>query len=112
MKEGKGVSVRLLNYKKDGTPFWNFLSIGTGSHRYRFSCTGILLSSCAAYLFRATLSRPAAPVKLSTGEVTKYIGVQVGGETAQEKLANSPSTMLLEFLVIVRARSPPPTRSM
>lgn len=28
VKEGKGVSVRLLNYKKDGTPFWNFLSIG------------------------------------------------------------------------------------
>ena len=28
VRDGVGCSVRLLNYKKDGTPFWNFLTIG------------------------------------------------------------------------------------
>ena len=27
VKEKKAVSVRLLNYRKDGTPFWNFLTV-------------------------------------------------------------------------------------
>uniref|UniRef100_A0A126WZB6 non-specific serine/threonine protein kinase n=1 Tax=Aphanochaete repens TaxID=764106 RepID=A0A126WZB6_9CHLO len=27
IKQGEGVSVRLLNYRKDGTPFWNLLTI-------------------------------------------------------------------------------------
>ena len=27
-KDGRGCSARLLNYRKDGTPFWNFLTIG------------------------------------------------------------------------------------
>lgn len=27
VKEQKSVSVRLLNYRKDGTPFWNFLTV-------------------------------------------------------------------------------------
>lgn len=26
-KEGRSISLRLLNYRKDGTPFWNFLTI-------------------------------------------------------------------------------------
>lgn len=27
IKKGEGVSVRLLNYRKDGTPFWNLLTV-------------------------------------------------------------------------------------
>lgn len=27
IKKGEGVSVRLLNYRKDGTPFWNLLTM-------------------------------------------------------------------------------------
>lgn len=27
VKQKKAVSVRLLNYRKDGTPFWNFLTV-------------------------------------------------------------------------------------
>eukprot|EP00217_Crustomastix_stigmatica_P012793 CAMPEP_0183797780 /NCGR_PEP_ID=MMETSP0803_2-20130417/17021_1 /TAXON_ID=195967 /ORGANISM="Crustomastix stigmata, Strain CCMP3273" /LENGTH=709 /DNA_ID=CAMNT_0026042449 /DNA_START=114 /DNA_END=2240 /DNA_ORIENTATION=- len=45
VKKGERVSVRLLNYRKDGTPFWNFLTV--------------------------------APVKHASGQVAKYIGVQV-----------------------------------
>lgn len=27
IKKGEGISVRLLNYRKDGTPFWNLLTV-------------------------------------------------------------------------------------
>mmetsp|Transcript_22158 Transcript_22158/g.53029 ORF Transcript_22158/g.53029 Transcript_22158/m.53029 type:complete len:694 (+) Transcript_22158:301-2382(+) len=45
VKQGEVCSVRLLNYRKDGTPFWNLLTV--------------------------------TPVKTSTGQVTKFVGVQV-----------------------------------
>mmetsp|Transcript_20477 Transcript_20477/g.56774 ORF Transcript_20477/g.56774 Transcript_20477/m.56774 type:complete len:721 (-) Transcript_20477:358-2520(-) len=45
IKNGEVCSVRLLNYRKDGTPFWNLLTV--------------------------------TPVKTSTGQVTKFVGVQV-----------------------------------
>lgn len=45
IKKGERITVRLLNYRKNGEPFWNLLTV--------------------------------APVKLTNGQVAKFIGVQV-----------------------------------
>ena len=48
LQKGEQVSVRLLNYRKDGSPFWNLLTV--------------------------------TPIKTEDGRVTKFVGVQVGGD--------------------------------
>jgi PAS domain S-box-containing protein len=52
VKKGERITVRLLNYRKNGEPFWNLLTV--------------------------------APVKLTNGQVAKFIGVQVDVTTRTE----------------------------
>lgn len=74
-KAGEGVSVRLLNYRKDGTPFWNLLTVTpiktpegkvkseqNGAERAGrlFLCLLLLLSSPTAIA-----SAPACAAKLA-----------------------------------------------
>ena len=65
VKNGTVVSVRLLNYRKDGTPFWNLLTL--------------------------------TPVKTSTGQVTKFVGVQVDvtGRTEGKNFVDGEGVPLL-----------------
>jgi hypothetical protein len=52
VKKGERITVRLLNYRKDGERFWNLLTV--------------------------------APVKLTNGQVAKFVGVQVDVTTRTE----------------------------
>lgn len=67
VKNGEICSVRLLNYRKDGTPFWNLLTV--------------------------------TPVKTSTGQVTKFVGVQVDvtSRTEGKAFAESGGAPLLKY---------------
>ena len=65
VKNGTVCSCRLLNYRKDGTPFWNLLTV--------------------------------TPVKTSTGQVTKFVGVQVDvtGRTEGKNFVDGEGVPLL-----------------
>eukprot|EP00873_Tetraselmis_striata_P009108 jgi/Tetstr1/429372/TSEL_019286.t1 len=67
VKTGEICSVRLLNYRKDGTPFWNLLTV--------------------------------TPVKTSTGQVTKFVGVQVDvtSRTEGKAFAETGGAPLLKY---------------
>jgi PAS domain S-box-containing protein len=65
VRRGETCSVRLLNYRKDGTPFWNLLTI--------------------------------TPIKTPTGQVSKFVGVQVDvtGKTEGHAYADKKGVPLL-----------------
>jgi len=116
--------VRLLNYRKvrhcsflglldrhlttplqDGSPFWNFLTIGA------FNIALPLPSDSCGAIFTCfvmfTNLSPVAPVKLADGTVANYIGVQVDvSRTTEGDCAAFADGAEVQLLCVYGGRSP------
>ena len=74
VKAGKDTTVCLINYKKDGTPFWNQVRLA----HFRQGCQGSLTSlpcSCC-HCCSPCLQFFVAPLRGVDGTIVNYVGVQ------------------------------------